>query len=273
MVNLFKDMVMDPYQLEEVKSDDFTIVENKIGLKLPQSYKNLMMLQNGGSLNKNKITIDQNTITINYLMGASKDSDEGILQSEYFKNEWGLPDNIVLLSGEGEIWIALDYRKSMNPVVTYFDVETEEDFILADNFEDFIENLYGNSENDQINLDDIIFEGDKTHFSVEEAEEAFEHGTISDKSFALIQYANDLNTDTNWLLVQINTVINTKGDFNEGIISEAAEELYKTINKANSEIIAKDKTITDSISIMKNHRDYEIQKYAEKIEQLHIQKK
>ena len=67
------------------------------------------------------------------------ENDEGILQNAYLR-EWQMPDGLVLLSGDGHWWIALDYRRSGPagpPSVGWYDNEAGEDVELADDFETF----------------------------------------------------------------------------------------------------------------------------------------
>lgn len=53
------------------------------------------------------------------------------------------PEGLVLIFGDGHTWVTMDYRKTKeNPAIHYYDVEMEEDFKLADSFDEFIEGLY-----------------------------------------------------------------------------------------------------------------------------------
>ncbi|MDG3043681.1 SMI1/KNR4 family protein [Bacillus sp. B6(2022)] len=80
-------------------------------------------------------------IQFNHLLGIAE--DEGIMDSAYLIKEWELPEGLVLINGDGHTWVAMDYRKTKeNPAIHYFDVEMEEDFKLADSFDEFIEGLY-----------------------------------------------------------------------------------------------------------------------------------
>uniref|UniRef100_UPI003F83BE8F SMI1/KNR4 family protein n=1 Tax=Bacillus safensis TaxID=561879 RepID=UPI003F83BE8F len=65
------------------------------------------------------------------------------MDSAYLIKEWELPEGLVLINGDGHTWVAMDYRKTKeNPAIHYFDVEMEEDFKLANSFDEFIEGLY-----------------------------------------------------------------------------------------------------------------------------------
>ncbi|GMG78163.1 hypothetical protein ShirakiTA10_11250 [Bacillus safensis] len=59
------------------------------------------------------------------------------MDSAYLINEWELPEGLVLISGDGHTWVVMDYRKmKKNPSIHYFDVEMEEDFKLANSFDE-----------------------------------------------------------------------------------------------------------------------------------------
>lgn len=64
------------------------------------------------------------------------------LESEYLIKEWGLPRNIVLISGDGHSWIALDYRNTkQEPPVIFVDVDDGQIIKIAPNFEAFLKGL------------------------------------------------------------------------------------------------------------------------------------
>ena len=69
-------------------------------------------------------------------------TETNILDSPAIIKEWGLPENIILISGDGHTWIALDYREySKNPPVILIDEDVAGIQTLAANFEDFINGL------------------------------------------------------------------------------------------------------------------------------------
>jgi hypothetical protein len=71
-------------------------------------------------------------------------NDEGILQNAYYLSEWRMPEGLVLLTGDGHWWIALDYRgsgPSGPPSVVWYDNEVGEDVQLAPDFETFVTGL------------------------------------------------------------------------------------------------------------------------------------
>lgn len=81
------------------------IVEEKLQLSLPLDYIELMKIQNGGRLQRNLFKLDDKEIFIDELFGISENEDEGILTTIYMREEWELPENIILLSGDGHSWV------------------------------------------------------------------------------------------------------------------------------------------------------------------------
>ncbi|QEK62184.1 hypothetical protein FX981_00348 [Bacillus safensis] len=135
------------YKLEKIHGKDIAKAEKKLGVILPDKYKKLILEQNGGYTVHNAFPTNHSNswaedhIQFNHLLGISE--DEGIMDSAYLIKEWELPEGLVLISGDGHTWVAMDYRKTKkNPPIHYFDVEMEEDFKLADSFDEFIEGLY-----------------------------------------------------------------------------------------------------------------------------------
>ena len=64
-----------------------------------------------------------------------------------------MPERLVLLSGDGHTWIALDYRNvAENPPVIFIDNEFEEIIELAPNFESFLQNLTTYEYDRRVNL-------------------------------------------------------------------------------------------------------------------------
>ncbi|WP_342474059.1 SMI1/KNR4 family protein [Bacillus sp. FSL W8-1141] len=135
------------YTLKKINEAEIAKAEKKLGITLPDTYKKLILEQNGGYTIHNAFpTTHSNSwaedhIQFNHLLGIAE--DEGIMESAYLIKEWELPEGLVLINGDGHTWVAMDYRKTKeNPTIHYFDVEMEEDFKLADSFDEFIEGLY-----------------------------------------------------------------------------------------------------------------------------------
>jgi hypothetical protein len=70
--------------------------------------------------------------------------DITVLDTPYLVRERELPSPVVLLSGQGHYWLALDYRgcgPRGNPPVVWIDNEMNHEFLLAPDFRAFVERL------------------------------------------------------------------------------------------------------------------------------------
>ena len=130
--------------------------ETELGVKLPDSFLDLLKIQNGGHTKgfaypmTTKTTWSDNHVPLTEMFGIvlnkESDSAHNIMQSDYMTKEWGLPDKQVLLTGDGHWWITLDYRQGDVPTIRWIDCECKEDIHIADYFSEFISGLI--SEND-----------------------------------------------------------------------------------------------------------------------------
>lgn len=109
--------------------------------------------------------------------------EKGILESEYLIKEWDLPENVVLISGDGHSWIALDYsiRKTEPPVIL-IDVDEEQTLELAPNFDSFLNGLYKGS----IEFEDEYTDDIQRQWTITEI-----NGTFSANNELEIAYALD----------------------------------------------------------------------------------
>ncbi|WP_324656030.1 SMI1/KNR4 family protein [Bacillus cereus] len=139
----------DYLKLAPINDELIKKAEEVLNVKLPESYITLLKEQNGGTLrldvhptSKPNSWADDH-VNVSGLYGISFDENESsILESRYLIREWEMPENIILLSGDGHTWIALDYRNvAENPPVIFIDNEFEEIIELAPNFERFLQNL------------------------------------------------------------------------------------------------------------------------------------
>lgn len=125
--------------------------EAALGVKLPDSLISLLRIQNGGytagfaHAMSQKTTWAEDHIPLEDLAGIVLDSDhttaQNLLQTEYMVREWGLPERQVLLSGDGQYWVTLDYRNGPVPTVAWIDVESGEDMQVAQSFDAFLAGL------------------------------------------------------------------------------------------------------------------------------------
>ncbi|WP_405910089.1 MULTISPECIES: SMI1/KNR4 family protein [unclassified Streptomyces] len=127
--------------------------ERRLGVRLPASLLEILRVQNGGLVAEvwNAFPTDvptswsENHVPLDDMMGIGRhDGRLSLLDSPYLVEEWGLPSPLVLLSGDGHCWIALDYRacgERGEPSVTWFDVDGNTELPLAADFRTFVERL------------------------------------------------------------------------------------------------------------------------------------
>ncbi len=130
--------------------------EKELGVKLPETYLELLKIQNGGYTKgfafpmTIKTTWADNHVPLTELFGINlekeSDSAHNIMQSAYMTKEWGLPEKQILLTGDGHWWITLDYRQSDIPSIRWIDCECGEDLHVADSFNDFFNGLVNEDE-------------------------------------------------------------------------------------------------------------------------------
>lgn len=143
------------YTLPALTEKMVTEAEKKLGITLPESYITILKEQNGGRIIFDAFSISEDeSIYVDHILGIG---EEGILQTEYLIKEWGLPDGIVLLSGDGHSWVAFDYREvKVDPAIIYIDIELERMIEIAPDFASFISGLYVEEEESDEFLEDQI---------------------------------------------------------------------------------------------------------------------
>lgn len=138
--------------IKGISEDDLDKAEKLLGVKLPRLYCELLKIQNGGYTcgfgfpTEQENTWSGNHVPFYQLSGIDfKDFNESkstLVNSEYYRNEWGLVNDVYLLMGEGHWWIVLDYRmRKDNPQITWLESEVEQDFVIAETFQEFIDGL------------------------------------------------------------------------------------------------------------------------------------
>ena len=147
----------DNYYKNPVLSDEMIVeAENKLEVKLPDLFIELLKIQNGGYTKgyayptRVKTTWADNHVPLTELFGIVLDknfnSSHNIMESYNMTEEWGLPEKQILLTGDGHWWITLDYRNSDIPSIRWIDCECDEDIHIADSFADFIGELVSEDE-------------------------------------------------------------------------------------------------------------------------------
>ncbi|MCY8464371.1 SMI1/KNR4 family protein [Bacillus atrophaeus] len=244
MSEIWENSEYDPFKLKDISEDEIKNVEQELNLTLPEQYKKLIIQQNGGLINFNAFPTDQETswaddhIEVDHIRGIGKDL--GILESEYLIKEWGLPQRLLLIQGDGHNWVALDYRlTNENPPVHYFDLELNNDFKIADSFDEFLSKLYTHEyeefqEEENLEFDEIhnIDPNDPDAIQKEEVEKILANKNpmeIHRISLFLIQSFEDLE----WLLNIIkDTSIKAKGD----MAFELADVLMSIVSSYSHQI-------------------------------------
>jgi hypothetical protein len=125
-------------------------VEDKLGVKLPESYLEVMRARNGGLLRFARYLAptgyDWKCIGVEKFEAISFDTIfKSTWNSKILSEIWGIPLKLVVLSSDGHRHVALDYRSSppdSAPSVIFLDdVEPDKVFWLAPNFETFVDSL------------------------------------------------------------------------------------------------------------------------------------
>ncbi|MGD6804645.1 SMI1/KNR4 family protein [Rossellomorea aquimaris] len=191
-MKIWSEETEDIYRLPEIGQEEIHRIEKEIKKNLPESYKELVLQQNGGYLNVNSVLIEKGNpecIGIDHIYGAGS---PGILDSPSIVKEWGLAENLLIFSGEGNYWFALDYSAN-TPSVIYIEQESNKLVKVANSFDSFLKNLSTTAFTD----DELEME-----WSQEEADKIF-----SGIDYALIeevllsfQYAENL--DMKWYMTK-----------------------------------------------------------------------
>ncbi|MCM3213560.1 SMI1/KNR4 family protein [Niallia taxi] len=258
----------DPYKLQNINKKDIELAEKAFHIKLPQAYIDLLIEQNGGYLEKTCLPVifkndwADDHILFDYLLGIKK--DKGIMESNYLLKEWGVKEkNLIIISGDGHFFIALDYRTNEeNPTIVYIDTTEDKITKIYEDFSTMVNSLY---EEDVENQEDI-----------EEMEELRKH--LKDSKKRSIELMESMENDdivegihmyvgANAGFIQDNDVfINKLIQFiqhsNEDIRLAAAECLWRSINNGN---IKDNKVISLVLDIFKNENHPDIKYFYDDI--------
>ncbi len=119
--------------IEKVTKLQIQEIENKINKKLPDSFKEIYLISNGGIAYFEGIEINGEIyslfdfIPVNKIISQNRDGE--------------IPKNVYIFSGDAHSWYALDYRKSEQPEVIYYDEFSDKIYTIADSFDNFIKQL------------------------------------------------------------------------------------------------------------------------------------
>ncbi|MCM3744697.1 SMI1/KNR4 family protein [Sporosarcina luteola] len=144
------EQIFEQNQLNKPASDqEITLAEEILGRKLPPDFIQLLKIANGGYVNAAhrafpadfQIESGDAFIEVEEIMGVN---EGGILLSDYFIQEWGLPDQLVLFSGSGHAWLAFNYEGRDTPNVVYVEPDDGNGnnyHVLAESFTEFVGKL------------------------------------------------------------------------------------------------------------------------------------
>ncbi|PRS12174.1 SMI1/KNR4 family protein [Bacillus pumilus] len=229
--------------------------EKKLGVTLPDTYKKLILEQNGGYTLLNAFPTDQpngwaeDHVSFDHLRGIAK--DEGIMDSDYLIEEWELPEGLVLICGDGHTWIALDYRETKeHPPVHYFDLEDETDFKLADSFDELLAGHYTAEESLEDGMSDeewqAEYEKQNPPLSKEEVKDIFltkDPEQLSKISNFQVEQIDDIK----WIFSEVETYMDTLQD----------EEMLTTAGWAiNTIFILNEEMIKQHADVVENARRF-----------------
>lgn len=150
------EIFLDDEDVKAATEEQIEQAEKTLGIELPKYYKELIKIQDGGYLAKDvwltafPTSWANDHVQVSELFGIA--SEMSILDSSYLIEEWDLPKNIVLISGDGHQWIALDYRNgSTQPSILLLDEDGAGIQTIAPDFHSFINGL---TTEDDVELDD-----------------------------------------------------------------------------------------------------------------------
>lgn len=195
-MTIWKAIEFDEYKLKALTVTDIKEAEERLEVRLPKAYLELLTEQNGGNINFNahpspvSTAWGENFVQVEYIMGIGQQN--GILESSYFIKEWGLPEGLVLFNGDGHSWLAFDYRKvQSDPEIVYVESDSGKLVKLAPSFEEFLANLY-------VEEEEFVFDG------------SFEFKDYSKEDFEKLREKNNSEE----LVIAIGTL--SQGDVDEG---------------------------------------------------------
>jgi hypothetical protein len=127
--------------------------EQELDVQLPADLLELLGIQNGGVVadgwnafpTAEPTSWSPDHVPFDEVMGIGRTENlNSLFDTPYLIGEWEMPSPLVLLSGDGHYWVALDYRGSGRqgpPAVTWFDTELGTELALATDFRSFVEGL------------------------------------------------------------------------------------------------------------------------------------
>jgi len=150
----FWDPEIEHLRLPPLTDELVVSAERQLGVTLPFDLLHLLRIQNGGVIADTWDACPADTnfyaddhVPFEHLYGigpAGQAETMTLLDTPYLVEEWELPSPVVLLSGQGHYWLALDYRgcgPEGNPPVVWIHNEMNHELPLAPDFRAFVERL------------------------------------------------------------------------------------------------------------------------------------
>ena len=256
------DVESGQYRLNDLSEEDIQLAEDYFGVKLPDVYIKLLKKQNGGTLTYNAIPVALNRwdgddyLEIDNLCGIKK--DKGIMETDYFKQEWGISKrNIILISGDGHSWFALDYNHGEEPKVIYIETDTERITQIYDTFQEFINHLFIHEHHDEEGLRTTQLP------TIEDARKLI-NSTEEDDIIDGIHLFNSFIYDKSIHKEYFGYVLNLINSGNEDLKYYVAEAVWRVVTAQ----YAIDKHLIQKVIVeLKNDNDPTIQYFLEEIEE------
>lgn len=245
------------YTLSRLTNEDINLAEKHFNVKLPKAYINLLKQKNGGELHYNALPIsldrweNDNHIIIDHLLGIKENN--GIMETDYYVKEWEIKRrNIILLSGDGHEWLALDYDKTEEPKVIFIQTDNERIIEIYSSFDKMLENLYLHEE-----IEEEMQE-------VDEGEEVISYTLEEARKLVLSQEKIDVLTG----IEAFNNML-----YDEEILAEQLDNILRLLKHSDQEIvdeagIAAWKMIISSYDINKEYLDKLISEFEKSDNQL-----
>jgi len=113
--------------------------ERLLGVKLPEEFKALLRIQDGGVSVYDGIYHHGEFYPFFGTAGVSEKSKHRIVPpDEYKTDDEDIPPGVILFAGMGHSWVGFDYRTSDSPSIVYFDEFEDKLTKLADTFVEYL---------------------------------------------------------------------------------------------------------------------------------------
>lgn len=236
---------------------EITRIESEIGASLPQSYKEILKAQNGGTLIYNALKVEfenswfEGHLPLTSLYGISLDYVKK--DSKLTLAEWGIDDDSLLISGDGTYLFFFRYLKgNSDPAVFYFDISTEHSSKVASSFDELLSKLYLH---DYSNLDSHI--ADVNHSSEQDFKQLVNSEKKDDIILGFVQWTSNGFPSKELISSLLNHLEFSR---DPDIVMLVAEELTKmVVNGDTGNHLSKEKLL----SVIENKQDGNLKVYME----------